>query len=177
MVVEIRDARGHVPERDDRERRQPAHRLQLVVRDDRVVEEAGLGEVALDRIAERSSAVRPESQPELERAERAGVLERDVNRVRLVALLGRPELAEDCRIDDSGGFGGIALANNVRSPEEVDELLAQAEKAGAWVTRQGAPTFWGGYSGVFLDPDGHPWEVAHNPFWTLRNDGSVSLSG
>ena len=95
----------------------------------------------------------------------------------IVALWGRAALAEDCRIDDSGGFGGIALAHNVRSPEEVDALLTRAEKAGAWITRTGAATFWGGYSGVFLDPDGHPWEVAHNPFWVLHDDGSVSLSG
>lgn len=95
----------------------------------------------------------------------------------IVGLWGRADLAEDCRVDDSGGFGGIALAHNVRSPEEVDAVLAQAEKAGAWITRQGAPTFWGGYSGVFLDPDGHPWEIAHNPFWTIHDDGSVTRSG
>ena len=63
-----------------------------------------------------------------------------------------------------------------RSREEVDATLQQAEHAGAWVTRPGAETFWGGYSGVFLDPDGHPWEVAHNPGWSLGDDGSVSLS-
>ena len=65
------------------------------------------------------------------------------------------------------GFGGITLAHNVRSPAEVDEVIAQARAAGATVTREPAETFWGGYSGVFLDPDGHPWEVAHNPHWTL----------
>ncbi len=95
----------------------------------------------------------------------------------IVGLWGRSDLAEDCRIHDSGGFGGIALAHNVRSPEEVDATLAEAERAGALISRRGAPTFWGGYSGVFVDPDGHPWEVAHNPFWTLRDDGSISLSG
>jgi uncharacterized protein len=91
----------------------------------------------------------------------------------IVGLWGRSDLAEDCSVHDSGGFGGIALAHNVRSPEEVEALLAQAASAGAVVTRAGAPTFWGGYSGVFLDLDGHPWEVAHNPFWTLGDDGSV----
>ena len=55
-------------------------------------------------------------------------------------------------------------------------MLAEAERAGAMIGRAGAPTFWGGYSGVFVDPDGHPWEVAHNPFWTLREDGSINLS-
>jgi len=63
----------------------------------------------------------------------------------------------------------------VRSPEEVDAVLAEAEHAGGRITRPGAPTFWGGYSSVFLDPDGHPWEVAHNPGWTLRDDGSIQL--
>ncbi len=95
----------------------------------------------------------------------------------IVGLWGRGELAEDSGVDDLGGFGGITLAHNVRSPEEVDATLAEAERAGAKIVRAGAPTFWGGYSGVFHDPDGHPWEVAHNPFWTLRDDGSISLSG
>jgi hypothetical protein len=54
-------------------------------------------------------------------------------------------------------------------------VIAEAEAAGATIARKGAETFWGGYSGVFVDPDGHPWEVAHNPFWTLAADGAVSL--
>ena len=94
----------------------------------------------------------------------------------IVALWGRAELAEDSGVDDAGGFGGITLAYNVRSPEEVDTTLVEAERAGATIARAGAPTFWGGYSGVFHDPDSHPWEVAHNPFWTLRDDGSISRS-
>ena len=95
----------------------------------------------------------------------------------VVALWSREALAEDCRIEDEGAaFGGIALAHNVRSPEEVDAVLAEAERAGGRVTHPGEETFWGGYSGVFLDPDGHPWEVAHNPHWTLRDDGSVELA-
>jgi uncharacterized glyoxalase superfamily protein PhnB len=76
---------------------------------------------------------------------------------------------------DTGGWGGITLAHNVRSPEEVDAVLAEAEQAGATIGRAGAKTFWGGYSGVFLDPDGHAWEVAHNPHWTIGDDGSVRL--
>ena len=96
----------------------------------------------------------------------------------IVALWSRSELAKDCAVEDTGGaFSGVALAHNVRSPEEVDAVLELAASAGATVTRGGAPTFWGGYSGVFVDPDGHPWEVAHNPFWTLHENGSVSLSG
>jgi catechol 2,3-dioxygenase-like lactoylglutathione lyase family enzyme len=95
----------------------------------------------------------------------------------IVGLWGRAQLAEDSGVDDPGGFGGIALAYNVRSPEEVDATLSEAEQAGATIARVGAPTFWGGYSGVFHDPDGHPWEVAHNPFWPLGDDGSIALSG
>jgi uncharacterized protein len=93
----------------------------------------------------------------------------------IVALWGRAELAEDSGVEDGGGWGGITLAQNVRSPAEVDVVLAEAESAGAIVTRPGAATFWGGYSGAFTDPDGHAWEVAHNPHWTLAEDGSVSL--
>ena len=76
---------------------------------------------------------------------------------------------------DSGGWGGVTLAHNVRSPAEVDAVLAEAEAAGATIARPGAETFWGGYSGVFHDLDGHAWEVAHNPFWTIADDGSTRL--
>jgi len=93
----------------------------------------------------------------------------------IVALWGRADLAEDSGVHDSGGWGGITLAHNVRSPAEVDALIAEADAAGATVTRPGAETFWGGYSGAFTDPDGHAWEVAHNPHWTLADDGSVTL--
>jgi predicted lactoylglutathione lyase len=94
----------------------------------------------------------------------------------IVALWGRDQLAEDTVVEDSGGWGGVTLAQNVRSPAEVDTVLAEAEAAGARIARAGAETFWGGYSGVFVDPDGHAWEIAHNPHWTLRKDGAVSLS-
>jgi uncharacterized protein len=93
----------------------------------------------------------------------------------IVALWGRAQLAEDSCVEDSGGWGGVTLAHNVRSPEQVDAVLDQAASAGAAIPRRGATTFWGGYSGIFVDPDGHPWEVAHNPHWTLRDDGSISL--
>jgi catechol 2,3-dioxygenase-like lactoylglutathione lyase family enzyme len=93
----------------------------------------------------------------------------------IVGLWGRAELAEDSGVQDAGGWGGITLAHNVRSPAEVDAVIAEAEAAGATVTRFGAETFWGGYSGAFTDPDGHAWEVAHNPHWTLADDGSVTL--
>lgn len=91
------------------------------------------------------------------------------------ALWGRDLLAEDSAVHDPGGWGGVTLAHNVASPEEVDAVLAEAAAAGGVVARPGAPTGWGGYSGVFLDPDGHPWEVAHNPHWELRPDGTVRL--
>ena len=76
-----------------------------------------------------------------------------------------------------GGHGapGIELAHNVRSPEEVDALLAEARRAGGTITRLAARADWGGYTGAFADPDGYVWEVAHNPGWTLANDGSVRL--
>jgi uncharacterized glyoxalase superfamily protein PhnB len=69
----------------------------------------------------------------------------------------------------------VTLAHNVSSPQQVDAVLAEAGAAGATIGREGAQTFWGGYSGIFLDPDGHPWEVAHNPFWTLTDDGQTRL--
>jgi uncharacterized protein len=94
----------------------------------------------------------------------------------IVALWDRGKLAEDSTVDDGGGWGGVTLAFNARSPEHVDEVLAEAQTAGARIGRAGAETFWGGYSGVFIDPDGHPWEVAHNPHWTLHGDGSVTLA-
>jgi predicted lactoylglutathione lyase len=93
----------------------------------------------------------------------------------IVALWDRTTLAEDSVMTDTGGWGGITLAHNVRSPEEVDAVLAEAEQAGATIGRAGAKTSWGGYSGVFVDPDGHAWEVAHNPHWTIEDDGSVRL--
>ena len=93
----------------------------------------------------------------------------------IVALWGRDELAVDSGVDDSGGWGGVTLAHNVRSPNEVDEVLAEARATGATIPREGGETFWGGYSGVFVDPDGHPWEVAHNPGWTIAADGSIRL--
>jgi catechol 2,3-dioxygenase-like lactoylglutathione lyase family enzyme len=94
----------------------------------------------------------------------------------IVALWGRAELAEDSVALDTGGWGGITLAHNVRSPEEVDGVLAEAERAGGTIARPGAPTFWGGYSVVFVDTEGHPCVVAHNPGWTIAEDGSTSLS-
>lgn len=94
----------------------------------------------------------------------------------VVGLWDRAKLADDSAVSDPGGWGGVTLAHNVGSPSEVDAVLAEAEHAGAMIGRRGAETFWGGYSGVFIDPDGHPWEVAHNPFWPIADDGSIVLS-
>jgi uncharacterized protein len=91
------------------------------------------------------------------------------------ALWSRTKLAEDSAVHDAPGWGGVTLAYNVASPADVDAVIAEAAAAGATIGRPGAPTFWGGYSGVFIDPDGHPWEVAHNPYWLLGDDGSVRL--
>jgi predicted lactoylglutathione lyase len=93
----------------------------------------------------------------------------------VLALWDRARLAEDSTVVDGGGWGGVTLALNLGSPEEVDEVIEEARGAGARIGREPAETFWGGYSGVFIDPAGHPWEVAHNPRWTLTETGGVRL--
>jgi uncharacterized protein len=93
----------------------------------------------------------------------------------VVALWSRAKLAEDSGVADTGGWGGVTLAHNVRAPAEVDAVLAEAAAAGGTIRRIGSPTEWGGYSGAFVDPDGHAWEVAHNPGWRLDDDGAVHL--
>ncbi len=93
----------------------------------------------------------------------------------VLALWDRARLAEDSCVADAGGWGGVTLALNVGSPADVDEVTEQARAAGATIGREPAATFWGGYSSVFIDPDGHPWEVAHNPHWALTADGGVEL--
>ncbi|MBS1677994.1 MAG: VOC family protein [Actinobacteria bacterium] len=94
-----------------------------------------------------------------------------------VVLWGREKLAADAGVEDAGagGFGGIALAQNVRSREEVDEVLAAAAAAGARITKPAAETFYGGYAAYFADLDGHLWEIAHNPGFTLTDDGALIL--
>ncbi len=94
----------------------------------------------------------------------------------VLGLWDRARLAEDSCVDDSTGWGGITLALNLGSPEEVDATTEQARAAGATIGREPAETVWGGYSAVFIDLDGHPWEVAHNPHWGLTADGGVQLS-
>ena len=93
-----------------------------------------------------------------------------------LSLYGRAALAEDACLPDAGtGFGGIALAQNVRSPAEVDAVLAEAVRAGARLLKPGRKVFWGGYCGYFADPDGHPWEVAWNPAFALGPNGTLRL--
>jgi len=94
----------------------------------------------------------------------------------ILGLYGRAALAEDAQVADSEpGFSGVALAHNTRSKDEVDAVLALAEKAGATIKKPAQEVFWGGYSGYFADPDGHLWEVAWNPFFPIADDGSVRL--
>jgi catechol 2,3-dioxygenase-like lactoylglutathione lyase family enzyme len=93
----------------------------------------------------------------------------------VLSLWDRSRLAQDSCVPDTAGWGGVTLALNLGSPAEVEEVTEQARAAGASIGREPAETFWGGYSAVFLDPEGHPWEIAHNPHWTLTPDGGVRL--
>jgi catechol 2,3-dioxygenase-like lactoylglutathione lyase family enzyme len=94
-----------------------------------------------------------------------------------LVLWGREKLAADAGLEEAGadGFGGVALAQNVRSRQEVDAAMAAAGAAGARITKPAAETFYGGYAGYFTDPDGHTWEIAWNPGFTLAGDGSLEL--
>jgi predicted lactoylglutathione lyase len=94
-----------------------------------------------------------------------------------LVLWHRDKLADDAGVPPEGGTGfrGVSLAQNVRSRAEVDDVVAAAERAGARVTRRPAGTFYGGYAGYFLDPDGHAWEIAHNPGFPLADDGSITV--
>jgi catechol 2,3-dioxygenase-like lactoylglutathione lyase family enzyme len=93
----------------------------------------------------------------------------------VVVLWSREKLAEDSGVPDPGGWGGVTLAHNVRSQQGVDRVLEEARAAGATISREPSRTSWGGYTGAFVDPDGHTWEVAHNPGFELRDDGSLVL--
>jgi predicted lactoylglutathione lyase len=95
-----------------------------------------------------------------------------------VVLWARAALANDAGLEAGAGrnaFTGIALAHNVRSPAEVDEIMATAQRAGAIITRAAETTSYGGYAGYFADPDGHLWEIAHNPGFALADDGALTL--
>ena len=93
-----------------------------------------------------------------------------------LCLWTRAELAEDTGVADAPvSFRGVAMAHNVRAREEVDEVLAEAERAGATVTKPAHDADWGGRCGYFADPDGHLWEVAWNPHFPLCVDGALTL--
>ena len=95
----------------------------------------------------------------------------------VLVLWGRDKLAADCGVPGmaAGGAGGLALAQNVRSQGAVDTVLAEAEQAGARITRPASETFYGGYAGCFADPDGHVWEIAYNPGFPLAPDGTITV--
>lgn len=94
----------------------------------------------------------------------------------VLALFGREALAADATVaNGAAAFSGVALAHNVRSEHEVDLVLIEAKAAGGRVVKPGQKAFWGGYSGYFADPDGHLWEVAHNPFFPIDTDGRIVL--
>jgi uncharacterized protein len=93
----------------------------------------------------------------------------------VLALWDRERLAADSCVTDTPGWGGVTLALNLGSATEVDAATEEARAAGAEIGREPAETFWGGYSSVVIDPDGHPWEIAHNPHWQLTADGGVRL--
>lgn len=92
-----------------------------------------------------------------------------------LALWSREALAADANLDAGSGFGGFALAQNMRSREQVDQLLRQAEAAGGRIIKPAENKDWGGYSGYFADPDGHAWEIAFNPHFQITEVGSLSL--
>jgi predicted lactoylglutathione lyase len=94
----------------------------------------------------------------------------------VLALWSREEQRDDGGAEKIWtGNGGTCVAQNVASEREVDKAMERAQAAGAQILKPAAKTFWGGYNGYFADPDGHLWEVAHNPFWTLETDGRVKL--
>jgi len=90
-------------------------------------------------------------------------------------LWGREKLADDSGVTDGGGWGGVTLAHNVGSTDEVDAVIEQARQAGARISVEPRETFYGGYAGVFVDPDEHPWEIAYNPGLKLGDDGMIKL--
>jgi len=94
----------------------------------------------------------------------------------VLALYSKQALADDIKVSPAGnGFTGITLAYNVKSPEEVDEVLKMVEKLGAQIIKQSEKVFWGGYSGYFGDQDGYLWEVAYNPYFDFDENESLFL--
>jgi catechol 2,3-dioxygenase-like lactoylglutathione lyase family enzyme len=109
----------------------------------------------------------------------SGASEADVTFFQLggiaLSLWGRAELARDAQVPDGSGFGGVALAHNARSRGGGDAILEEARASGARILKPAHEAFWGGYAGYFADPDGHPWEVAHNPDFPIDAEGRVHI--
>ena len=99
---------------------------------------------------------------------------------RILAAYPHYDLAKEMNVaaGDNGDFSSqsFALARNVRSKEEVDSIFSRLRDKGATIVKEPEEVFWGGYSGYFSDPDGHSWEVAYNPHWTIQKDGRVSMT-
>jgi uncharacterized protein len=94
----------------------------------------------------------------------------------ILGIYGHKALAKDANVSARGrGFRGVTLAHNVRSRQEVDKVFAQIKRRGGRLVKPPKVAEWGGYSGYFSDPDGHLWEVVHNPGWKLDKNGSVVL--
>jgi uncharacterized protein len=91
------------------------------------------------------------------------------------SVWGREDLAKDSEMIDNGGWGGVTLAQNVRSREEVDKLAEEVRAVGGNILREPGETFYGGYAFIFADPDGHPWEISWNSSWGVAEDGSPIL--
>lgn len=102
----------------------------------------------------------------------------DLNGV-VFSLIPHEHLAKDFggAYNRSENDQGFALAHNVSSPEEVDAIFARLKAKGATIVKEPQKAFWGGYSGYFVDPDGHKWEIAFNPYWTIRDDGRIVMQG
>ncbi|MFI4930864.1 MAG: VOC family protein [Burkholderiales bacterium] len=97
----------------------------------------------------------------------------------VLGLYPHADLARDMQLAPPGGSGayeGFALAHNLRSRQEVDDVFAHLKRHGATIVKPPHQAEWGGYSGYFADPDGHKWELAYNPFWTVRADGRITMS-
>jgi catechol 2,3-dioxygenase-like lactoylglutathione lyase family enzyme len=96
----------------------------------------------------------------------------------LLSLVGTEDMADDAGVTRRRGpdFRGTMLAINVDSPGDVDAALRTAVQAGATLVKAGSYADWGGYLGYFTDPDGHLWEITHNPAWPIGDDGRPQLT-
>lgn len=91
----------------------------------------------------------------------------------VLSLFPQHELAKDAQVMADGKGSRFTLAQCLNSPDEVDALFAELKKKSVTITKEPVKVFWGGYSGYFADPDGHLWEIAHNPFLEMDKEGNV----